>query len=132
MTEETVMTIDYRERYHDEVVTQSDESLIFEMRDDLLTAIDELRSTITALYDHTEDGANALERAHERITELEVKLQQFMDYTGGRENLIVQLEFQLTAALATIERATWCEQCNLPAEYCRENHGQLYAEGCTP
>ncbi len=26
------------------------------------------------------------------------------------------------AQLATIERATWCDVCSLPAEHCRENH----------
>lgn len=83
MSEETVMTIDYAERYSLERLAQGDEDLILDMRNDFISAIDELRSTIVALCDHTEDGAQALERAHSRIAELEA---------------------QLAAALATIER----------------------------
>ena len=35
---------------------------------------------------------------------------------------ITKLEAQLAAALATIERATRCEVCGMPAAHCRENH----------
>lgn len=35
---------------------------------------------------------------------------------------VAELETQLAAALATIERATWCEVCGMPAARCRENH----------
>lgn len=41
---------------------------------------------------------------------------------GKAQMRIAELEAQLAAALATIERATWCEVCGLPAEHCRENH----------
>lgn len=48
---------------------------------------------------------------------------------------VAELEAQLNSALATIEEieeAVWCNQCNLPVEHCRGNHGQLYSEGCAP
>ena len=45
--------------------------------------------------------------------------QALIDVYTGR---IAELEEQLAAALATIERATWCDVCSLPAEHCRENH----------
>lgn len=58
-------------------------------------------------------------------------LQRKAEYDGALSALdmleaqgarIAELEAQLAAALATIERATWCEACGLPAEHCRENH----------
>lgn len=47
------------------------------------------------------------------------KAQRRIDAAKAR---IAELEAQLAAALATIERATWCEVCGLPAQHCRENH----------
>ena len=35
---------------------------------------------------------------------------------------IAELERQLTAAIATIEQAAWCNECGLPIDHCRENH----------
>ena len=45
---------------------------------------------------------------------------------SGKERRLAEAEddriAELEAHLATIERATWCEVCGMPAEHCRENH----------
>lgn len=64
-----------------------------------------------------------------RIAELEsfdaaskVTIEKMALYINAQSTRIIELEAQLAAALATIERATWCDVCSLPAEHCRENH----------
>lgn len=110
--EETVMTIDYGERYNDEIVTQSDESLIFDMRDDLIAAIDELRSTIAAQQDTVDKGFALLSEAQtvarERLTALRERntiIATQMTKIQAQSDLIAELRTQLAATLATIEQA---------------------------
>lgn len=77
-----------------------------------------------------EDVINArLAQLRERITELEffdaaskVTIEKMALHINAQGARIAELEAQLAAALATIERTTWCEVCGMPAEHCRENH----------
>lgn len=65
----------------------------------------------------------------QRVEMLIAKQRKSQDYSiafardrNDARRRITELEEQLAAALATIERATWCDVCGLPAEHCRENH----------
>lgn len=55
-------------------------------------------------------------------------LQREAEYDGALSALdmldaqSVELEAQLAAARAMIERVAWCEVCGMPAAHCRENH----------
>jgi restriction endonuclease len=135
--EETAMTIDYAERYDDKQIhrmltalygnggirLQTVAPVMTAMRDELIAAIDELRSTITAQHDTLEEQAaliaqqiELLDEKNKRITELEAALERTQQSREYRTNLlltsmdkssarIAELEAQLAAALATIERA---------------------------
>lgn len=70
-----------------------------------------------------------LDAARDRIAELEsfdaaskMTIEKMALHINAQGAHIAELEAQLAAALATIERATWCEVCGLPAAHCRENH----------
>lgn len=70
-----------------------------------------------------------LDAARDRIAELKsfdaaskVTIEKMALYINAQSTRIAELEEQLSAALATIERATWCDVCGLPAKHCRENH----------
>lgn len=88
----------------------------------------ELQSTIAAQHDHIEDGAKALEQVNEENQSLLASNTGMWMLLNKKDARIAELEAQLAAALATIERAAWCEQCNLPAEHCRENHSGDFME----
>jgi uncharacterized coiled-coil protein SlyX len=117
MSEETVMSIDYAERYDDDVLTQGSEDVVFEMRDELIADIGELRSTIAAQHDTLEEQAALIAQQIELLDEKSftqmaatIIFQQFIvgemrNECAKRDARIAELETQLAAALATIERA---------------------------
>jgi hypothetical protein len=129
--EETVMTIDYAERYDDKQIhrmltalygnggirLQTVAPVMTAMRDELIAAIDELRSTIAAQHDTSEDQEALIAQQIELLDEKSftqmaatISFQQFI--VGEMRNecaksgaRIAELEAQLAAALATIEHS---------------------------
>jgi len=82
-----------------------------------------------ALIQMRNEDERGLEKAQRRIVELEsfdaaskVTIEKMALHINAQGTRIAELEAQLAAALDTIERATWCEVCGLPAAHCRENH----------
>jgi len=127
--------INYAERYDDEHLAQGDESLIFEMRDDLVDAIARREIELVAYERIATEYMATVDAQHTTIEQLNGRgaammgnIDFYHSAMAVQSARIVELEAQLAAALATIESAAWCEQCNLPYEHCRENH----AEGCAP
>jgi flagellar biosynthesis chaperone FliJ len=104
MSEETVMSIDYAERYDDDVLTQGSEGVVFEMRDELIAAIDELRSTIAAQHDTVSESVARLEKAAQRIAELESQLSEAQLFVEVRLAAIRRLD-TIIAAHRTNEQA---------------------------
>ncbi len=111
--EETVMTIDYAERYNLERLAQGDEDLILDMRNDFIAAIDELRSTIAAQQDTVNETVQSLEASNTGLWML----------LNKKDAHIAELETQLAAALVTIERTIFVEYDEQPDDYTQaESH----------
>jgi hypothetical protein len=115
--EETVMTIDYAERYDDKQIhrmltalygtggirLQTVAPVMTAMRDELIAAIDELRSTIATQHDTAEEQAALIAQQIELLDEIIVG--EMRDECAKRDARIAELEAQLAAALATIEHS---------------------------
>lgn len=124
-TEETVTTIDYATRYSHEEIEKSLNQLfstvgfgyqtvkpfIFDMRDDLVGTITELRSTIATQQDTIDDLQEQLQRKYGGMWALLEKRSATIDELVADKRAQRERIEELEAAIG---------------------NGQLYAEGCKP